>query len=84
MYIQFKKKGTPGSGMDLNPLFMKINLLKESLTLDGIKGVVPNSKVSNLWKRIKEKWCSMPLITTLWRQRLMDGSLNSRPAIFTE
>lgn len=35
-----RRKGVPGSGMELNPLFKEINRLKKSLVLNGIKGAV--------------------------------------------
>ena len=39
MYIS-RRKGTPGSVIELSPMFKEIKSLKKSLVLNGIKGVV--------------------------------------------
>lgn len=68
-----RRKGTPGSVMELSPV-LKVISLKQSLVLDGIKGMVTSGKdptklASSLWKAIKgklkqwrktstaERWC---------------------------
>ena len=39
MYI-VRRKGTPGSVIELSPMFKEIKSLKKSLVLNGIKGVM--------------------------------------------
>jgi len=39
-----RRKGEPGSGVELSSVFKGINRLKESLMLNGTKGVVTSGK----------------------------------------
>jgi hypothetical protein len=39
-----RRKGAPGSGMELSPVFKETNRLKKSLMLKGIKGMVRSGK----------------------------------------
>lgn len=39
-----RRKGTPGSGVELNPEFKKINRFKKSLILNERKGVVTSKQ----------------------------------------
>ena len=39
-----RRKGAPGSGIELTPVFKETNRLKKSLMLNGINGVVTSGK----------------------------------------